>query len=101
MNNKQKEKENKLKEIMNKEIDAKLFNSILTGATISAISAVFAVKVKERINRFEDDCKVDNSTHFFCFAYLNENLKLLIFFFITLITAVLFGIVFYYLFDKK
>tara|TARA_B100001093_G_C26419621_1_gene839219 strand:+ start:383 stop:694 length:312 start_codon:yes stop_codon:yes gene_type:complete len=103
MSNKNKEEDarRKIQEMLKKELDANIFKNILTAATISSISAVFAVKVKERISNYEDECKTDNSSHTLCSAYLDDGLRLIIFFVLTLLTAIFVGILFYYIFDKK
>ena len=99
--NKEEQARRRVQEMLKKELDANIFKNILTAAIISSISAVFAVKVKERISRYEDECKTDNTSHTLCPAYLDEGLRLVIFFVLTLITAIFVGILFYYIFDKK
>ena len=101
MNNKnQSNYAKKLKERQNN-MDSKLFYSIISNSMISAVGAVFAVFVNERITKFTEDCKKNNSIHFFCFAYLNEHLKLITFFILTTITTTILGLLLYFIFGKK
>lgn len=93
-------KENKMKEIMQKEMSSKIFSSIIVASTISAVSAVVAVKIKERINESIEECKVNNNK-IICNFIMNPYLEILYFFILTFVSAVIFGIFFYYIFDKK
>lgn len=94
-------KQNKMKEIMQKEMNAKIFSSILIASTISAISAVVAVKVQERIHKNIKDCKINNNDNILCNFIMNPYLETIYFFILTFISAIIFGIFFYYIFDKK
>ena len=94
-------KENKMKEIMQKEMNTKIFSSILIASTISALSAVVAVKIKERINKSIEKCKVNNNHSILCNIVLNQYLEIIYFFILTFVSAIIFGIFFYYIFDKK
>ena len=94
-------KKNKIKEIMQKEMNAKIFSSILIASTISAISAVVAVKVQQRIHKNIKECKINNNDNILCNFIMNPYLEILYFFILTFLSAVIFGIFFYYIFDKK
>lgn len=82
-------------------MDATLFYSIISNSMISAVGAVFAVFVNERISNFTEDCKKDNDIHFFCFAYLNDHLKLITFFILTTIATTILGLLLYFILGKK
>ena len=94
-------KQNKMREIMQKEMNAKIFSSILIASIISAISAVVAVKVQERIHKNIKECKINNNDNILCNFIMNPYLEIIYFFILTLVSALIFGVFFYYIFDKK
>lgn len=82
----------------NSENYRKIFSTILSSSLVTTVGAVFALKVNKHINDWETDCKVDNSKHFFCWAYLNEKSKNIVLIILTFLTTLLLGLILYHWF---
>lgn len=81
---------------MNNLNNKQIFNTILTGALVTTVGTVFAIKVNKHIDNWEQDCKVDNGKHIFCWAYLNEYSKNCVLIILTFFTTLLLGLILYY-----
>lgn len=71
----------------------KILETIITSAIITTAGTVFGIKVNKHMNTFEEECKVNNSEHIFCWAYLNEYSKNIVLIILTFITTFLLGLI--------
>ena len=72
---------------------------IVTSAWITTIGSVFAIKVNRHIEKYNEDCKENDKSHIFCWAYKSETGRNTILIILTFLTTILLGLIIYYFFD--
>lgn len=72
---------------------------IVTSAAITTIGSVFAIKVNNHIEKWNEDCIKNDKSHVFCWAYKSEAGSNTILIILTFLTTIILGLMIYYFFD--